>query len=94
MDLSDANTSSISSSTTRLSVSLLRPQEPEHRCLVYLCSAPHRRPGGKFLGAVVATIRTEYLEEFYKAITLQESGSVTLCAGTVRSSLATPIPKG
>jgi signal transduction histidine kinase len=35
-------------------------------------------PGGKFLGAVVATIRTEYLEEFYKAITLQESGSVTL----------------
>src|SRR6266446_2702895 len=35
-------------------------------------------PGGEFLGAVVATIRTEYLEEFYKAITLQESGSVTL----------------
>jgi hypothetical protein len=35
-------------------------------------------PGGKFLGAVVATIRTEYLEEFYKAITLQESGSVTV----------------
>jgi two-component system, sensor histidine kinase and response regulator len=35
-------------------------------------------PGGEFLGAVVATIRTEYLEEFYKAITLQESGSVTV----------------
>jgi signal transduction histidine kinase/DNA-binding response OmpR family regulator/HPt (histidine-containing phosphotransfer) domain-containing protein len=33
-------------------------------------------PGGEFLGAVVATIRTEYLEEFYKAIALRESGSV------------------
>jgi signal transduction histidine kinase/CheY-like chemotaxis protein len=32
----------------------------------------------EFLGAVVATIRSEYFEEFYKAITLQESGSVML----------------
>ena len=32
------------------------------------------RPGGEFLGTIVATIRTEYLEEFYKAITLQERG--------------------
>jgi signal transduction histidine kinase/DNA-binding response OmpR family regulator/HPt (histidine-containing phosphotransfer) domain-containing protein len=35
-------------------------------------------PGGEFLGAVVATIRAEYFEAFYKAITLQESGSVTV----------------
>jgi signal transduction histidine kinase/DNA-binding response OmpR family regulator/HPt (histidine-containing phosphotransfer) domain-containing protein len=33
-------------------------------------------PGGEFLGAVVAMIRTEYLEDFYKAITLRKSGSV------------------
>ena len=36
------------------------------------------RPGGEFLGTIVATIRTEYLEEFYKAITLQERGPLTL----------------
>ncbi|HMD66565.1 MAG TPA: response regulator [Stellaceae bacterium] len=29
-------------------------------------------PGGEFLGTIVATIRTEYLEAFYKAITVQE----------------------
>jgi signal transduction histidine kinase/CheY-like chemotaxis protein len=33
-------------------------------------------PGGEFLGAVVATIRTQYLEDFYKAIALKETGSV------------------
>jgi Cache domain len=35
-------------------------------------------PGGEFLGAIVATIRTDYLEEFYKAITLPELGPVTV----------------
>ena len=35
-------------------------------------------PGGEFLGAIVATIRTGYLEEFYKAITLPELGRVTV----------------
>jgi signal transduction histidine kinase/DNA-binding response OmpR family regulator/HPt (histidine-containing phosphotransfer) domain-containing protein len=35
-------------------------------------------PGGEFLGIIVATIRTEYLEEFYKAITLPELGPVTV----------------
>jgi signal transduction histidine kinase/DNA-binding response OmpR family regulator/HPt (histidine-containing phosphotransfer) domain-containing protein len=35
-------------------------------------------PNGELLGAVLAGIRTEYLEEFYKAITLHESGSVTV----------------
>ena len=35
-------------------------------------------PGGEFLGTIVATIRTEYLEEFYKAITLPELGPVTV----------------
>ncbi len=34
--------------------------------------------GGEFLGTIVATIRAEYLEEFYKAITLQERGPVTV----------------
>ncbi len=34
--------------------------------------------GGEFLGAIVATIRTEYLEEFYKAITLPELGAVAV----------------
>src|SRR5947209_17381999 len=34
--------------------------------------------GGEFLGIIVATIRAEYLEEFYKAITLQERGPVTV----------------
>ncbi|MBV8505295.1 MAG: response regulator, partial [Alphaproteobacteria bacterium] len=34
--------------------------------------------GGEFLGAIVATIPTEYLEEFYKAITLPELGPVTV----------------
>jgi hypothetical protein len=34
--------------------------------------------GGEFLGAIVATIRTDYLEEFYKAITLPELGPVTV----------------
>ncbi|HEX3414795.1 MAG TPA: response regulator [Stellaceae bacterium] len=33
-------------------------------------------PGGEFLGTIVATIRTEYLEVFYKAITLPELGPV------------------
>jgi hypothetical protein len=36
------------------------------------------RPGGEFLGAIVATIRSEYLGEFYKAITLRERGPLTL----------------
>src|ERR1700720_4472254 len=35
-------------------------------------------PGGEFLGTIVATIRTDYLEEFYKAITLPELGPVTV----------------
>ncbi len=35
-------------------------------------------PSGEFLGTIVAAIRTEYLEEFYKAITLPELGPVTL----------------
>ncbi len=35
-------------------------------------------PGGEFLGAIIATIRTGYLEEFYKAITLPELGPVTV----------------
>jgi signal transduction histidine kinase/CheY-like chemotaxis protein len=35
-------------------------------------------PGGEFLGAVVATMRTAYLEAFYKAITLPELGPVTV----------------
>ena len=35
-------------------------------------------PGGEFLGTIIATIRTEYLEEFYKAITLPELGTVTV----------------
>ncbi len=35
-------------------------------------------PGGEFLGTIVATIRTDYLEEFYKAITLPELGPVTI----------------
>jgi signal transduction histidine kinase/CheY-like chemotaxis protein len=35
-------------------------------------------PGGEFLGTIVATIRIEYLEEFYKAITLPELGPVTV----------------
>ncbi len=35
-------------------------------------------PGGEFLGTFVATIRTDYLEEFYKAITLPELGPVTV----------------
>jgi signal transduction histidine kinase/DNA-binding response OmpR family regulator/HPt (histidine-containing phosphotransfer) domain-containing protein len=34
--------------------------------------------GGEFLGTIIATIRTEYLEEFYKAITLPELGPVTV----------------
>ena len=33
-------------------------------------------PYGELLGAVLAGIRTEYFEEFYKAITLHDSGSV------------------
>jgi signal transduction histidine kinase len=33
---------------------------------------------GEFLGTIIATIRTEYLEEFYKAITLPELGPVTV----------------
>ena len=33
-------------------------------------------PAGEFLGAAVATIRTDDLEAFYKGIALQESGSV------------------
>src|SRR5262249_2572500 len=33
-------------------------------------------PNGECLGAVVATIRTEDLEAFYKGIALQENGSV------------------
>jgi signal transduction histidine kinase/CheY-like chemotaxis protein len=36
-------------------------------------------PGGEYLGTVAATIQTDYLEAFYKAFTLRESGSV---AGT------------
>ena len=35
-------------------------------------------PGGEFLGTIVAAIRTEYLEEFYKAITLPKLGPVTV----------------
>jgi signal transduction histidine kinase/DNA-binding response OmpR family regulator/HPt (histidine-containing phosphotransfer) domain-containing protein len=35
-------------------------------------------PQGEWLGAVVAGIRTDYLEAFYKAITLNDSGSVTV----------------
>jgi signal transduction histidine kinase/DNA-binding response OmpR family regulator/HPt (histidine-containing phosphotransfer) domain-containing protein len=35
-------------------------------------------PGGEFLGTILATIRTDYLEEFYKAITLPELGPVTV----------------
>ncbi len=35
-------------------------------------------PGGEFLGTIVATIRTDYLEEFYKAITQPELGPVTV----------------
>jgi len=34
--------------------------------------------GGEFLGTIVATMRTEYLETFYKAITLPELGPVTV----------------
>ncbi|MGA7260992.1 MAG: response regulator [Stellaceae bacterium] len=34
--------------------------------------------GGEFLGTIFATIRAEYLEEFYKAITLPELGPVTV----------------
>jgi Cache domain len=33
---------------------------------------------GEFLGALAAAIRSEYFEAFYKAITLQDSGSVML----------------
>jgi signal transduction histidine kinase/DNA-binding response OmpR family regulator len=35
-------------------------------------------PGGEFLGTVVGLIRSDYLEAFYKAITLQERGPVTI----------------
>jgi signal transduction histidine kinase len=35
-------------------------------------------PGGELLGTIVATIRTDYLDEFYKAITLPELGPVTV----------------
>jgi len=35
-------------------------------------------PHGELLGAVLAGVRSEYLEEFYKAITLHESGSVAV----------------
>lgn len=48
-------------------------------------------PGGEFLGAIVVTIRTEYLEEFYKAITLQERGSVRFCGRTARFWRAIPM---
>jgi signal transduction histidine kinase/CheY-like chemotaxis protein len=34
--------------------------------------------GGEFLGTIVATMRIEYLETFYKAITLPELGPVTV----------------
>ena len=49
---------------------------------------------GEFLGAVVATIRTEYFDAFYKAITLQERGPANgPCGGTARFSPAIPTPK-
>ena len=35
-------------------------------------------PGGEFLGAVAATIRTDFLKSFYKTITLHERGPVTV----------------
>jgi signal transduction histidine kinase/DNA-binding response OmpR family regulator/HPt (histidine-containing phosphotransfer) domain-containing protein len=37
-------------------------------------------PAGEFLGAVVATIQTDYLESFNKAITLRDSGSASEAA--------------
>jgi signal transduction histidine kinase/DNA-binding response OmpR family regulator len=34
-------------------------------------------PGGEFLGAAVASIQTHYLEAFFKAVTLHDSGSAS-----------------